>query len=139
MTAVIDVPLRRGRVPARALLLALIGLLPMLGCTTMRPVPDRTVPAVFQKVAKGDQVRIHTVDGRDLDLRVTAVDRDGITGRQGKASDEERVSYSDIESMEVSEFDWGRTVLRTVTGVYVAGEVAVIVVFVAVLAVAAGG
>lgn len=96
--------------------LVLVLLLPIGGCTTMHAVDVPTVPIVFERVAKGDHVKIRTTDGREYDLEVTAVDRDGITGR-AQSRQTYKVPYTAIATLEVSEFSWALTAGRVLLGV----------------------
>lgn len=97
-------------------------LLIVAGCTVMRPADD-TAAASEHKVEVGDTVRIVTHAGQQIELDLTEIDRDTLTGiRRNRAGDavtgyeidpadqdstEEtlRVPFDDVETAQVHEVD----------------------------------
>jgi len=95
----------------RTLLLA--GLLTFLaGCTSFKPVEttaDEPAP-VHQAVEPGDRVRITTTTGWKLEMDVTAVGPDSLSGTQpGKDNEPIDIPSAEIVELQVEEVDAVKT------------------------------
>lgn len=89
---------------------------PLLACTVMAPLSID--PSTLRtQLARGDQVELLTVDGRQLHLTVDAVDDAGL--HAGSTT----VAYGDIQRISRKQISAGRTTLL-ILGVVAAGAAA---------------
>ncbi len=91
-------------IAVRAVVIALIPMVVLSGCTTMT-VAGSQPHEVVRKVEVGSKVRIITKDGQRHLFKVTQMTSDSISGK------EVQVSYDDIAQVEVKELDVWRTVV----------------------------
>lgn len=96
------------RSPRATLLVALLaaGCLGS-GCTTLQPVV-LTHSAAHPELRVGDDVRVRTTRGETLTFEVSALDDDGLAGR------DVRVRYAEIEQLQVRRISKGRTTAAVV-------------------------
>jgi hypothetical protein len=103
------------KTPFRALV-ALVALLAMVGCTTVQPLAVNP-SGLSQSLQRGDQVDIVTANGQEMRITIDSVDANGLQGSG------QRVSFSDIRSINRRQISVGRTAL-IVLGVLAVGAAA---------------
>ncbi len=97
-------------IAVRAVVIALIPMVVLSGCTTMT-VAGSQPHEVVRKVEVGSKVRIITKDGQRHLFKVTQMTSDSISGK------EVQVSYDDMAQVEVKELDaWRTAVVVTKVG-----------------------
>ncbi len=94
-------------IAVRAVVIALIPMVVLSGCTTLT-VAGSQPHEVVRKVEVGKKVRIITKDGQRHVFKVTHMTSDAIGGK------EVQVSYDDIVQVEVKELDAWRTAVVVV-------------------------
>jgi hypothetical protein len=94
----------------------LISICALVGCTSMRTIPDVSPTGIQQEVQPGDEIHVVLQDGRKFDLEVTRVDADTLTGvsDSGKTF---RIRYDAVRWLEVAETDGGGIVGGIIGGV----------------------
>lgn len=114
-------------IAARALCISLSVVLAS-SCSTVsvvRPGPE----GMHQGIERGDELRITTVDGRELQLKVSSVSRDAIVGlRKGPISEQREVTvpFAEVARLERVEFSAGKTLALGAGALLAAATAAVI-------------
>ena len=94
-------------------------------CTTTRPLaldpPNSPPVGLTESVKPGSNVVIRLIDGDEFRATVVSVDDYGLSVRASSRSEERRVAYSDMRSLQVRQPSRGRTTLAAVgAGIVVA-------------------
>lgn len=107
--------------PTIVAILAAISLIATSACTSMRAVPVPAGPMQPFAVEVGDRVRVTEKNGEQKEFDVTALEADALRGANV------RVSYCDIELLEVRRIDKGKTagLIAAIVGVVlvIAGQI----------------
>lgn len=117
------------------LLILLISVVSLAGCTSMRPV-DMAQPDFADRLETGDRLVVYEKHGRIIDMKLTQVE-DGILfgSLTNNGLETVEVELADIEKIEIEKISGAKT-----TGAVVGGIILLPVVAAgAVLAVAASG
>jgi hypothetical protein len=104
---------------------ALIAILILAGCTTMKPVemsPDQLHDQISSGdiVGPGDQVKLFTSDGKTHELKVSAITDTSIVG------DDIEVPIDDVIAMETKEFSGGDTSVLVLSSTLVLGFIVLV-------------
>ncbi|MEQ1440629.1 hypothetical protein AAG565_14825 [Fontimonas sp. SYSU GA230001] len=94
-------------------LVVLFTLFCFAGCTSMQAVRAPVAASARTQIKKGDDIAVWMRGGQHFELKVTAVEDTGVTGRddQRKAW---KLPYADIERMEVRRVDGVKTTTMVV-------------------------
>lgn len=87
---------RWANTPTGRLLVMLMLLTFMVGCTTMRPVP-LTSGRLTDTIKVGDQIQARTHDGKSLNIKVTSIDANRVSG------DDQSIRLDEIATLERKE------------------------------------
>ncbi len=100
------------------ILILLLAILALPGCTTTRPVDSTT--GLATQIQPGDHLVVYESTGRKLDMTLQGLAKDRLTGTlradEGKTVE---VLFTDIEKMEVRKIDRAKTagvVVGTILG-----------------------
>lgn len=108
------------------LLVVLIAVIALMGCTSMRPVDVQQLDLAAELEAD-DRLLVYESSGRIIDMTFIALDDGTIRGRMNDGSQGPiSVAVTDIEKLEVEKIDGAKTTLAVVGGTIVIVPIAVI-------------
>lgn len=115
------------------LIIILLTVVSLIGCTTMRPMDTRQAD-LHEELETDDHLVIYEKSGRIVDMTFIEMDGDRIRGRLRDGSlGSITVAISDIEKMEIEKIDGAKTTLAVVGGTIVILPLAAIAALVGVM------
>jgi hypothetical protein len=118
-------------------LLAVLLVVCLAACSTTRTLGHATPEKARDELRIGDQVRITSTEGEQIQMKVTAVDEEAIWG-VGRSGQRYKVEYAAIASVESTRFSAGKTAGTLGAGALVLYAAAIYVVVKAIQAIGEG-
>ena len=97
------------------LIIVLVTLICMVGCTTMRPV-ENAPSELSQNLEMGDKLTIYEKTGRIYEMTLTEMSNDSLHGIGLKNPVQITVQLADIEKIEVEKIDGVKTTVAVIGG-----------------------